>query len=156
MDFGFRVSIPSGDQMFTSQIVKRLEFRVQKNAVQADFIVLPFTTFDIILGMDWLLSSNGAAIDFRRRSVSVRPAQRGSGIRLEDLETLSVWEKNRIFTDYKILKYFFTKKELNMRQRRWLELVKDYDCDISDHSGKANVVADALSRKTVVITQLSV
>ncbi|KAL0550003.1 hypothetical protein IC582_014499 [Cucumis melo] len=59
-----------------------------------------------------------------------------------DLELAAV-----IFTDHKSLKYFFTQKELNMRQRRWLELVKDYDCEILYHPGKANVVADALSRK---------
>ncbi|KAA0047197.1 reverse transcriptase [Cucumis melo var. makuwa] len=66
---------------------------------------------------------------------------------------LKIWrhylygEKIQIFTDHKSLKYFFTQKELNMRQRRWLQLVKDYDCEILYHSGKANVVADALSRK---------
>ncbi|TYK22591.1 ty3-gypsy retrotransposon protein [Cucumis melo var. makuwa] len=63
---------------------------------------------------------------------------------------LKIWrhylygEKIQIFTDHKSLKYFFTEKELNMRQRRWLELVKDYDCEILYHPGKANVVADAL------------
>jgi hypothetical protein len=46
------------------------------------------------------------------------------------------------------LKYFFTQTELNMRQRRWLELIKDYDVEINYHPGKASVVADALSRKT--------
>ena len=51
----------------------------------------------------------------------------------------------RIFTDHKSLKYIFTQKELNLRQRRWLELIKDYDCTIEYHPGKANVVADALS-----------
>ncbi|KAL4037990.1 hypothetical protein IC575_001593 [Cucumis melo] len=66
---------------------------------------------------------------------------------------LKIWrqylygEKIQIFTDHKSLKYFFTQKELNMRQRRWLELVKDYDCEILYHPSKANVVADALSRK---------
>ncbi|CAA0817348.1 Uncharacterized mitochondrial protein AtMg00860, partial [Striga hermonthica] len=61
--------------------------------------------------------------------------------------------KCEIFTDHKSLKYIFTQKELNMRQRRWLELVKDYDCTISYHPRKANVVADALSRRSY--TQLS-
>jgi len=53
-----------------------------------------------------------------------------------------------IFTDHKSLKYIFTQKELNMRQRRWLELMKDYDITIQYHTEKANVVADALSRKS--------
>ena len=66
---------------------------------------------------------------------------------------LKVWrhylygERCEIYTDHKSLKYFFTQKDLNMRQRQWLELVKDYDCDILYHPGKANVVADALSQK---------
>ncbi|KAL8106071.1 hypothetical protein AgCh_029755 [Apium graveolens] len=54
-----------------------------------------------------------------------------------------------IFTDHKSLKYIFTQKELNMRQRRWLELLKDYDANIRYHPGKANVVANALSRKNL-------
>ncbi|KAL8147704.1 hypothetical protein AgCh_005141 [Apium graveolens] len=66
---------------------------------------------------------------------------------------LKIWrhyfygEKCKIYTDHKSLKYIFTQKELNMRQRRWLELIKDYDCTINYHPGKSNVVADALSRK---------
>ena len=55
-----------------------------------------------------------------------------------------------IFTDHKSLKYLFTQKELNMRQRKWLELIKDYDILIQYHPGKANVVADALSQKSIV------
>jgi hypothetical protein len=58
-----------------------------------------------------------------------------------------LWNVAHIFTDHKSLKYFFTQSDLNMQQRRWLELIKDYDLEIHYHLGKANVVADALSRK---------
>jgi hypothetical protein len=52
-----------------------------------------------------------------------------------------------IYIDHKSLKYIFTQADLNMRQRRWLELIKYYDLEVHYHPGKANVVADALSRK---------
>jgi len=53
----------------------------------------------------------------------------------------------QVFSDHKSLKYLFDHKELNMRQRRWMEYLKDYDFELLYHPGKANVVADALSRK---------
>jgi hypothetical protein len=52
-----------------------------------------------------------------------------------------------ICTDHKSFKYIFTQPNLNMRQRRWLELIKDYELEVHYHPGKANVVADALSHK---------
>ncbi|GJY63028.1 putative reverse transcriptase domain-containing protein [Tanacetum coccineum] len=52
-----------------------------------------------------------------------------------------------VFTDHKSLQHILDQKELNMRQRRWLELFSDYDCEIRYHPGKANMVDDALSRK---------
>lgn len=54
-----------------------------------------------------------------------------------------------IYTDHKSLQYIFKQKELNLRQQRWLELLKDYDADIFYHSRKANVLADALSCKSM-------
>ena len=69
--------------------------------------------------------------------------------------TLKIWryylygEKCFIYTDHKSLKYLPSQRELNLRQRRWMELIKDYDCVIDYHPGKANVVADALGRKSV-------
>ena len=68
---------------------------------------------------------------------------------------LKIWrhylygEKCFIYTDHKILKYLPSQRELNLRQRRWMELIKDYDCMIDYLPGKANVVAYALSRKSV-------
>ncbi len=69
------------------------------------------------------------------------------------VHALKIWRhyllgsKCHIYTDHKSLKYIFTQPELNMRQRRWLELIKDFNLEVHYHPGKANVVADALSRK---------
>ncbi|GJY55040.1 putative reverse transcriptase domain-containing protein [Tanacetum coccineum] len=71
-----------------------------------------------------------------------------SGYPLKFGRALIVWDKTvTVFTDHKSLQHILDQKELNMRQRRWLELLSDYDCEIRYHPGKANVVADALSRK---------
>ncbi|GJR04832.1 putative reverse transcriptase domain-containing protein [Tanacetum coccineum] len=63
------------------------------------------------------------------------------------INSLCYGTKYTVFTDHKSLQHILNQKELNMRQRRWLELLSDYDCEICYHPGKANVVADALSRK---------
>jgi hypothetical protein len=68
------------------------------------------------------------------------------------VHSLKIWRhylighKSDIYTDHKSLKYIFTQSDLNLRQRRWLELIKDYDLEVHYHPGKANVIADALSR----------
>jgi len=64
--------------------------------------------------------------------------------------------KFEVFSDHKSLKYLFDQKELNMRQRLWLEFLKDYDFQLSYHPGKTNVVEDALSRKTLHMSALMV
>ncbi|GJS75086.1 putative reverse transcriptase domain-containing protein [Tanacetum coccineum] len=84
-------------------------------------------------------------------------SHKGLGVVLMQREkvvfSLKLWRhylyrtKCTMFTDHKSLQHILNQKELNMRQRRWLELLSDYDCEIRYHPGKANVVVDALSRK---------
>mgnify|MGYP006877688890 CR=1 FL=1 len=70
--------------------------------------------------------------------------------------TLKLWrhylygEDFELYCDHKSLKYISTQKDLNLRQRRWIEVLKDFDFSIFYHPGKANVVADALSRKSYI------
>jgi hypothetical protein len=69
------------------------------------------------------------------------------------VHTLKVWRHYllgnlvHIYTDHKSLKYLLTQPDLNMRQRRWLELIKNYELEVHYHPGKTNVVVDALSHK---------
>jgi hypothetical protein len=69
------------------------------------------------------------------------------------VHTLKIWRhyilgtKCQVYTDHKSLEYIFTQKDLNLRQCRWMELIKDYDLEIHYHPGKANLVTDALSQK---------
>lgn len=75
---------------------------------------------------------------------------------------LKIWRhylygaKFEVFSDHKSLKYLFDQKELNMRQKRWMEFLKDYDFELKYHPGKANVVVDALSRKSLHVAYMMV
>jgi hypothetical protein len=62
--------------------------------------------------------------------------------------------KCQVYTEHKSLKNIFTQQDINLRQRRFMELIKDYDLEIHYHPGKANLVADALSRKSMFIQLL--
>ncbi|WVZ96422.1 hypothetical protein U9M48_042060 [Paspalum notatum var. saurae] len=110
------------------------------------------------LGLGCVLMQEGKVIAYASRQLR----DHEKNYPTHDLElaavvhALKVWrhylfgQKCDIYTDHKSLKYIFTRTELNMRQRRWLELIKDYDAEIHYHPGKANVVADALSRKSQI------
>jgi ribonuclease HI len=106
-------------------------------------------------GLGCVLRQNHRVIAYASRALRVHEQNYPT----HDLElaavihALKIWRhhlmgaKCHIYTDHKSLKYIFTQADLNMRQRRWLELIKDYDLEVHYHPGKANVVADALSRK---------
>ena len=106
-------------------------------------------------GLDCVLMKDNRVIAYASRAL--RPHEKNYPT--HDLElaavihALKIWRHYlmgtpcNIYTDHKSLKYIFTQTDLNMRQRRWLELIKDYDLEVHYHPGKANVVADVLSRK---------
>ena len=108
-------------------------------------------------GLGCVLMQEGKVVAYTSKQLKLH----GKNYPMHDLEliaivfALKIWrhylygEKCFIYTDHKSLKYLPLQRELNLRQRRWMELIKDYDCVIDYHPGKANVVADALSRKSV-------
>ncbi|GKB69446.1 putative nucleotidyltransferase, ribonuclease H [Tanacetum coccineum] len=107
------------------------------------------------LGLGCVLMQRGKVIAYASRQLKIHE----KNYTTHDLEldavvfALKIWRyylygtKSVIYTDHKSLQHIFSQKELNMRQRRWIELFSDYDCEIRYHPSKANVVADALSRK---------
>ena len=109
-------------------------------------------------GLGCVLMQRGKVIAYASRQLKVHE----NNYTTHDLElgavvfALKIWRhylygtKCTIFTDHKSLQHIFDQKYLNMRQRRWVELLNDYECEIRYHPGKANVVADALSRKEYI------
>ncbi|KAM2498526.1 hypothetical protein PS1_040776 [Malus domestica] len=108
-------------------------------------------------GLGCVLMQHGRVIAYASRQL--KPHEKNYPT--HDLElaaivfALKIWrhylygEKCKIFTDHKSLQYLFTQRDLNLRQRRWIELLSDYDCTIEYHPSRANAMADALSRKTL-------
>ncbi|GKB74204.1 reverse transcriptase domain-containing protein, partial [Tanacetum coccineum] len=107
------------------------------------------------IGLGCVLMQRGKVIAYKSRQLKIHE----KNYTTHDLElgavvfALKIWRhylygiKSVIYTDHKSLHHIFSQKELNMRQRRWIELFSDYDCEIIYHPSKANAVADALSRK---------
>ncbi|GJR35959.1 putative reverse transcriptase domain-containing protein [Tanacetum coccineum] len=135
---------------------------LKKKLCSAPILALPEGSEDFIAYCD--ASKKGLGIVLMQREKVIAYASRQLKIHeknytTHDLElgavvfALKIWRhylygtKCTVFTDHKSLQHILNQKELNMRQRRWLELLSDYDCEIRYHPGKANVVADALSRK---------
>jgi ribonuclease HI len=136
---------------------------LKRRLTTAPVLTLPDIKKDFVVycdasrqGLGCVLMQEGKVVDYASRQLK----KHEENYPTHDLElaavvhALKIWRyylmgnKCELYTDHKSLKYFFTQTDLNMRQRRWLELIKDYDVEINYHPGKANVVANALIRKT--------
>ncbi|GJW19108.1 putative reverse transcriptase domain-containing protein [Tanacetum coccineum] len=140
-----------------SKIAKSLTILTQKALPDRpeDFVVYCDASG---IGLGYVLMQRGKVIAFVSRQLKIHE----KNYTTHDLElgavvfSLKIWRyylygiKSVIYMNHKSLQHIFSQKELNMRQRRWIELFSDYDCEIRYHLGKANVVADALSMKEIV------
>ncbi|GJT98615.1 putative reverse transcriptase domain-containing protein [Tanacetum coccineum] len=135
---------------------------LKQKPCKAPILALPEGNDDFVIYCDALHQGLGAVLMQREKVIAYASRQlkpHEENYTTHDLElgavvfALKIWRhylygtKYTVFTDHKSLKHILDQKELNMRQRRWLELLAYYDCEIRYHPGKANVVADALSWK---------
>ncbi|GJV63739.1 putative reverse transcriptase domain-containing protein [Tanacetum coccineum] len=135
---------------------------LKQKLCSAPILALPEGSEDFIAYCDASKKGLGVVLMQREKVISYASRQlkiHEKNYMTHDLElgavvfALKIWRhylygtKCTVFTDHKSLQHILDQKELNMRQHRWLELLSDYDCKIRYHPGKANVVADALSRK---------
>ncbi|GJS96458.1 putative reverse transcriptase domain-containing protein [Tanacetum coccineum] len=135
---------------------------IKQKLCSAPILALPEGSKDFVVYRDASHKGLGAVLMQREKVIAYASRQlkvHEKNYTTHDLElgsvvfALKIWRhylygtKCIVFTDHKSLQHILDQKELNMRQRRWLELLSDYDCDIRYHPGKANLVADALSHK---------
>ncbi|GJX96941.1 putative reverse transcriptase domain-containing protein [Tanacetum coccineum] len=135
---------------------------LKQKLCEAPILALPEGNDNFVIYCDASLQGLGVVLMQREKVIAYASRQlkpHEENYTTHDLElgavifALKIWRhylygtKCTVFTDHKSLQHILRQKELNMRQRRWLELLADYDCEICYHPGKANVVADALSRK---------
>ncbi|GJR12691.1 putative reverse transcriptase domain-containing protein [Tanacetum coccineum] len=135
---------------------------LKQKLCEAPILALPKGNDEFFVYCDASLQGLGAVLMQKEKAIAYTSRQlkpHEENYTTHDLElgavvfALKIWRhylygtKCTVFTNHKSLQHILHQKYLNMRQRRWLELLTDYDCEIRYHPGKANVVADALSRK---------
>ncbi|GJX69231.1 putative reverse transcriptase domain-containing protein [Tanacetum coccineum] len=140
---------------------------IKQNLYTTPILALPEGSKDFVVYYDASHKGLGVVLMQREKVIAYASQQlkiHEKNYTTHDLElgsvvfALKIWRhylygnKYTVFTDHKSLQHILDQKELNMRQRRWLELLSDYDCNIRYHPGKANVVADALSHKERIKT----
>ncbi|KAA3480841.1 ty3-gypsy retrotransposon protein [Gossypium australe] len=165
-EVGFLGHIVSGDgiRVDPSKISAIVDWKPLRSITEAPVLVQPELERKFVVYSDAFLSGLGCVLMQEGKVIAYAFRQLKQHKKIyptHHLElaaivfALNIWryhlhgERCWIFTDHKSLKYWMTQKEFNLRQRSWLELIKDYELVIDYHPGKANIVADALSRKSL-------
>ncbi|GJX84834.1 putative reverse transcriptase domain-containing protein [Tanacetum coccineum] len=162
LDIQFDTPLPSPPILDLGDLQEEAFVTLRKKLCEAPILVLLEGTEDMVvysdalyIGLGCVLMQRGKVITYASRKLK----KHEENYPIHDLEfatvvfALIIWRhypydvKFIIYTDHRSLQYFLEKKNPNMRQQRWLDLLKDYDCEIRYHPRKANVVMDALSRK---------
>ncbi|GKA63482.1 reverse transcriptase domain-containing protein [Tanacetum coccineum] len=173
IDTFYNIEMADGNLVSTNTVIQGATLTLLNQPFKIDLMPIKLGSFDVVIGMDWLskyhariicdekvihIPINGAT-PVARAPYRLAPSEMQElSNQLQERELLSYLLKRKtdlsegvsitgMFTDHKSLQYILDQKELNMRQHRWVELLAEYDCEIRYHPGKANVIADALSRK---------
>nr|GEU97307.1 reverse transcriptase domain-containing protein [Tanacetum cinerariifolium] len=166
--FRYEIEIASGQLVEIDKVIEGCKLEIEGHDFDINLIPFEHGSFDVIIDMDWRKTSRESGTFDERLAIRNKKILLWLEIFLRFIGTFSKIAgsltiltqkclglggvlmqrgKSIIYTDHKSLQHIFSQKELNMRQRRWIELFSDYDCEIHYHLGKANVVDDALSRK---------
>nr|GEU50389.1 putative reverse transcriptase domain-containing protein [Tanacetum cinerariifolium] len=136
LDNSYKVELADRKVVSTNTVLRSYTLTLYNHSFKIDLLPTRLGSFDVIVGMDWLSYHRGVIVFFEK--IVRIPLPNSEIIEIQGVKP-RVWVRVDAVrkSDY----------ELNMRQRRWIELLSDYECEIKYHPGKANVVTDALSRK---------
>ncbi|XP_070054336.1 uncharacterized protein [Nicotiana tomentosiformis] len=152
----FSISAPVGESITVARVYRDCVGTVRGWDTMADLIELGMIDLDKAVKFQWSDACERSFQELKSRLTSAPVLTLAEGMEgfvvycnASRIGLGCVLMQHDVFTDHKSLQYIFKQKELNLRQRRWIELLKDYDIDILYHPGKANVVVDALSWKSM-------
>ncbi|GKC09713.1 reverse transcriptase domain-containing protein [Tanacetum coccineum] len=144
IDTFYDIKMVEGNLVSTNTVIKGCTLTLLNQPFEIDLMPIKLGSFDVVI----VIAYASRQLKPNEENYTTYDLELGAVV-----FALKIWRhylygtKCTVFTDHKSLQHILDQKELNMRQRRWLELLADYDCEIRYHPRKANVVADALSRK---------